>query len=108
MSANNTSALTAAIVENAKGCIDTYISTVNGLFEQLKNELTTLTSAEFTGDAANGYMVFFNNKIVPALTTNLTDPGSSLTASLKSMLDNIKTSLLDTVDAQLGQQNQTV
>lgn len=108
MSASNITALTATIVENAKSAIDTYISTATQNFQELDNLIKTLTGSEFKGDAANGYVTFYTNRIVPALTTNLTEPGSSLTASLKSMLDNIKQSLLDTVDQQLGQQNETL
>lgn len=105
MSKGNTSALKSVDVENAKKAIDTYITTATQQFEALKSLIDTLTSAEFTGDAANGFKTFFTNKITPVLTTNLTDPGQSLTASLKTMLDNIKTNLLDTVDKQLGDQN---
>lgn len=108
MSANNTTALNATIVENAKGVIDAYINDATTQYQSLKTVIETLTSTEFTGDAAEGYKNFFVNKITPALTTNLTDPGNSLTATLKSMLDSIKTSLLDTVDPQLKSQNEQV
>ena len=105
MSKDNTSALKSVDVEKAKEAIDTYITTATQNFSNLQSLINSLTSKEFTGDAANGFKTFFTNKITPILTTNLTDPGQSLTASLKTMLDNIKTNLLDTVDKQLGDQN---
>ncbi|MBQ8298181.1 MAG: hypothetical protein IJX77_10415 [Ruminococcus sp.] len=97
--------LTSAIIENAKGSVDTYVSTVNGLNDELDAIINTLTSANFSGDASNGYKEFYTSKVVPALTENLVDQGSSLTASIKTILENIQTQLLNTVDPQLGENN---
>ena len=63
MSANNTTALNATIVENAKGVIDAYINDATTQYQSLKTVIETLTSTEFTGDAAEGYKTFFVNKI---------------------------------------------
>ena len=99
------SILTHAIITNATEQVDAYIATANGLYEELSNAINTLLSADFVGDAADGYREFFTTKVTPALTENLTTPGSSLTAGIKSMLESIQTSLLDTVDPQLGDNN---
>lgn len=98
------SILTHAIISNATEKVDTYVSTANALYDELSGIITTLTSSNFNGDASNGYSVFFTEKVVPAITDNLTDT-SSLTASIKSMLTSIQTQLLDTIDPNLGDNN---
>ena len=55
--------------------------------------------------AAEGYKDFYTNKVLPAITENLTQQGNSLTASIKTMLDNIQQQLLNTVDPQLADFN---
>lgn len=97
--------LTSAIVDGAKGAVDSYISSINGLNGELEGILNTLTGGNFTGDASNGYRDFYTTKVLPAITENLTDQSNSLTASIKSMLDNIQQQLLNTVDPQLGDNN---
>ena len=100
------SILTHAIIASATEKVDTYVTTANGLYEELQGVVTNLTSANFNGDASDGYKVFFTEKVTPALTENLTAPGSSLMASIKSILETIQNQLLDTVDPQLGETNQ--
>lgn len=99
------SILTHAIISSATEKVDTYVSTANGLYDELSGIIATLTGSNFNGDASDGYSVFFTEKVVPAITDNLTDPSSSLTASIKSMLASIQTQLLDTVDPNLGDNN---
>lgn len=100
------SILTKAIITNANEKVDTYVATTTGLYNELSTALTTLTTNSFTGAASVGFMAFFNAKVVPALVDNLTAPSGSLTASIKTILDSIQTQLLDTVDEQLGENNQ--
>lgn len=97
--------LTKAIITSATEKVDTYISTANSLFEELQGVINTLTTANFNGDASDGYKEFFTTKVTPALTENLTAPNSSLTAGIKSILTSIQTQLLDTVDPDLGDVN---
>jgi len=97
--------LTSAIIQNATNSVNTYINSVTGLNDQLQDVINTLTSANFTGDASNGYKEFYTNKVVPAITENLTQQGTSLTASIISMLESIQQQLLNTVDPQLGDNN---
>lgn len=99
------SVLTSAIIVNAKSSVSTYVSEANALYGELQQLITNLTGSNFMGDAAEGFKEFFNTKATPALVANLTEPGSSVTAGLDSMLDSIKEQLLDTVDPQLGDIN---
>ena len=99
------SVLTSAIINDAKGSVDTYISTATALYEELSGVINTLTSSNFIGDASDGYKDFFTSKATPALVDNLTDPTASITASVKGLLDMIKEQMLDTVDPQLGDYN---
>lgn len=97
--------LTHAIIANATEKVDAYIATTNGLYEELSGVIATLTASNFNGDAAEGYKVFFNEQVTPALTENLNAPSTSLMAGVKSILESIQTQLLDTVDPQLGETN---
>lgn len=97
--------LTSAIVENAKSSVDTYVSTIAGLNNELEGVINTLTGTNFIGDASNGYKAFYTSKVLPALTDNLISQGNSLSASIKAILDNIQQQLLNTVDPQLGTNN---
>ncbi|MBE6717552.1 MAG: hypothetical protein E7573_11615 [Ruminococcaceae bacterium] len=99
------SVLTYTIIANATEKVDSYITTANGLYNELEGVLSTLLASNFNGDAADGYNAFFKEKITPALTDNLTTPASSLTAGIRSILESIQTQLLDTVDPQLGEAN---
>ena len=97
--------LTAAIINSAKEKVENYVTTANGLHQELEGVISKLVATEFNGDAANGYKEFYDKKVVPVLTDSLTAEGSSLTANIKLILDSIKTQLLDTVDPQLGEGN---
>ncbi|SDA23138.1 hypothetical protein SAMN02910447_02290 [Ruminococcus sp. YE71] len=99
------SILTSAIIVNTKSSVSTYVTTAQGLYDELQTLINNLTSSNFMGDASDGFKDFFNSKATPALVANLTEPGSSITAGLQSMLDSIKEQLLDTVDPQLGDIN---
>ena len=99
------SILTHAIISSATEKVDTYVTSVNGIYDELNGIISTLTASNFNGDASDGYKVFYTQKVVPALTENLTAPQNSLMASLKDMLTGIEMQLLDTVDPQLGENN---
>lgn len=99
------SILTHAIIASATEKVDNYVASANGLFEELNGLVSAVTSTHFVGDASTGYKAFFDDKVVPALTQNLTEPGSSIMASIKSMLESIQAQLLDMVDPQLGDNN---
>ena len=98
------SILTHAIITNATAAVDTYISTLKTLYTQLEGIMSTLTSTNFNGDAANGYTAFYTASVKPALEE--AGATQALMGSVKDLLANIQTQLLDTVDPQLGQNNQ--
>lgn len=97
--------LTHAIISSATEKVDTYVATASGLYDELSELISTLTSSNFIGDAAEGYKDFFNSKVTPALTENLTIGSDSLMEGIKKLLENIQTQLLDTIDPQLGENN---
>lgn len=92
-------------IDEAVSTVDTYIALANDIFDDLRSTVESLIPANFDGDAAEGFKEFFNAKVVPALTVNLTEPSGSLTSSIKEMLESIKTQILDQVDPQLGEAN---
>lgn len=100
------SVLTHAIITNSIEAVDSYIATAKGLRDELDGVISVLTSTNFTGDASNGYSAFYANKVIPAIADNLTDGANSLTAGIKNLLEGIQEQLLDTVDPQLGDNNQ--
>lgn len=97
--------LTHAIIASATDTVDAYVATINGLNEELSSAISSLTGSGFMGDASNGYTAFYSQKVVPALTDNLTAPADSLMASIKTILQSIETQLLDTLDPQMGENN---
>ena len=97
--------LNHTLVESAKGAVDTYNTTIRNLNDQLSTAMSTLTSTNFTGDAATGFYEYYNTKVVPAITESLTEEGTSITSSIKTLLDNIQQQLLDTMDPKLGDNN---
>jgi len=100
------SVLKAANIDAAIAAVTTYVNACEPIFSKLEATISNLTAqgAGFNGDSSAGYNDFFQ-QIKPALTTNLTAPDESLTASIKKMLEGIKDALLDQVDPGLGQAN---
>ena len=96
--------LTTQIIDDATDVVNTYVNTVMELFEKLRNQITDLTRDDFKGEAAIGFMEFFNNTITPMLTENLTGE-TSVTTSLKKLLADINETLIKNVDPQLGEAN---
>lgn len=95
-------------ITNAQNAVDTYVTKVTALYQRLDAELATLTANNFIGEGSMGYKSFYNASIVPSLTTVLTDPNQSLTATIKSMLAMVENTLMDQVDPQLGESNRNV
>lgn len=97
--------LTSADIANAVSAVDAYITKATGIFGNMQSTVNSLTGANFIGDASDGFRDFFTGQVTPVLTENLTDASSSLTASIKAMLESIREQLLSTVDPQLGEGN---
>ena len=96
------SILTHQNIADATSAVNTYKTTANELHTRLSGLINSLTTDNFNGDASNGYKVFFDSKVTPALTENL----NTLMDGINSMLESIQTQLLDTVDPELGNGNQ--
>jgi len=95
--------LTTENISGARSAISTYRSTCDGIFQSLRNDITSLTGSDFLGDASVGYVDFFD-QITPALTTNLTGTEESVTSMLESLLTAVE-QMLNPVDPQLGNAN---
>ncbi len=97
--------LSRQIIEKSTAEVESYVGKANTLFAELEGAINTLTSKGFIGDAADGYKKFFITRIVPALTTNLTEGESSLMGALRKMMEEIGQQFLETVDPTLGDAN---
>lgn len=98
--------LSQQIITNSTAEVDSYITKANGYFSELQSAIDTLIASGFIGEGADGYKIFFDTKIVPTLTTNLTEGDSSLMGALKKMMEEIGTQFLDVIDHALGDANQ--
>lgn len=93
-------------INDAKTAINTYRNTCDAIFQAMKSEIEILCSTNFIGDASNGYLQFFNEKITPALTTQLTGTDASVTAMLETLLSAVA-QMLNPVDPDLSNANKT-
>ena len=91
-------------ISQAKAAITTYRNTCDNIFANLKKDIDVLVQSGFIGEASKGYVDFFT-QITPALTTNLTGTGQSITSMLESLLTAVE-QMLNPVDPQLGTANQ--
>lgn len=93
-------------INGAKSAINTYRATCDAIFQAMSADIQTLCASGFIGDASNGYLEFFNEKIAPALTTQLTGADNSVTAMLESLLTAVA-QMLNPVDPDLSNANKT-
>lgn len=93
-------------INDVRTAINTYRATCDAIFQSMKTEIETLCSTNFIGDASNGYLEFFNEKITPALTTQLTGADASVTAMLETLLTTVA-QMLNPVDPDLSNANKT-
>lgn len=105
--ATNTTILEQDNINQAKTAITTYMNTCNQLNAQLNTIITDLTAegAGFNGDAAIGYVNFYE-QVKPAFTTQLLGEDVGLMPSLIKILDAVYNALNDTMDVDLGNNNQ--
>lgn len=94
--------ITHAMINNAKAAVSTYSANVKAQYDALEAEINKLRTTNFRGDASDGYQVFFNQKVTPALTENI----ESIAKTLENILEGVKVQLLDGLDPQMGQENQ--
>ena len=98
--------LEQANIEDAKAAIQAYITKCNGYNTTLDTMISTLTAegADFNGDAADGYLAFYE-KVKPAFTSQLLD-NEGLMPSLVKILDSIYEALNATMDPNLKNANE--
>ena len=97
--------LSKSIITSAKETISTYTTAAKQQYDSLNAQIEGLIGSGFVGEAADGYKTFFTQKIVPALTTYLTDGDTSLMHALDQMLSDIEAQLIGNVDPELGNAN---
>lgn len=75
----------------------------DGLYGNVKKEVETLTSSDFTGSASKGFVNFYTNNIEPATGSTL----KSALEMLEGICKSIKSAIPDTegVDELLGTEN---
>lgn len=93
-------------INDAKTAISIYRTNCEAIFQAMKSDIETLCSANFIGDASSGYLQFFNEKITPALTTQLTGTDTSVTAMLETLLAAVQ-QMLNPVDPDLSNANKS-
>lgn len=95
--------ITHQMIQDIVDAVDTYRQTASSLATRLQSTVDTLIPGNFSGDAADGFRVFYENSIVPAVTSDLT----SLLESIDQMADGIKTAIpgAQGLDDQLGDGN---
>lgn len=93
--------LTHEVINNARAAVNAYIQKANALYSNLNEIVAQVSNTAFSGDAADGYVDFYQSKVTPAITEN----SVSLMGGIISMLDSIEEQLLNTVDPELGNAN---
>lgn len=103
MGTTGTVNITPEMMDNAVKAITTYRTTTDTLHTSVNDEITNLTSNDFTGSAATGFVNFYTNNINPATGKSLTD----ILDTLEQICNSIKSAIPDTegVDEQLGTAN---
>lgn len=105
MGSTGTVNITQQMMVDAVQAINDYQSAIDALNKELGDEINSLIPSSFSGSAAQGYKYFYDEKIVPNITTGL----SKMLESLISVCDTVKAQIpgdSNGVDDQLGQGNQ--
>ena len=104
---NDNTILSAATCEACIQVVKNYQNAVDGLNKKVEGMLTSLAADSYIGDASDGYMEFYRNKVVPVVKDNLYGD-ESLTKGIINTLDNIKKVLLDETDPAMGKANREI
>ena len=91
-------------ITQAKAAITAYRNTCDSLYKQLKAEIDNLVAKDFIGDAATGYVTFFN-QITPAIKDKLIGTEDSITSMMEQLL-NVVAQMMNPIDVQIGTYNQ--
>lgn len=104
MGKTSTVNITPEMMNNALNVISDYRKTTVDLHKQLDETVAALIPGNFSGNAADGFKIFYENKIEPAVGDGLTN----LLDSLQKMCDGILEAIpKDSVglDDQLAEEN---
>lgn len=103
MGSTGTVNVAASMMNAAIRAIEEYQATVTTLNGKLKTEVDGLIPSSFSGDAAEGFKVFYSTKVAPNAGENLT----KMLDGLKQICEAVKKQIPETegVDDQLGQVN---
>ncbi|HHX57495.1 MAG TPA: WXG100 family type VII secretion target [Clostridiales bacterium] len=103
MGSTGTVNITPEMMRNALTVIEEYQTKTNNLHTQLTETVDTLVSTNFSGNAADGFKFFYDDKIVPAVGEGLTKLITALHDIVQGTLEAIPDS--EGLDDQLADGN---
>lgn len=103
MGSTGTVNITPEMMRNALTVIEEYQTKTNNLHTQLTETVDTLVSTNFSGNAADGFKFFYDDKIVPAAGEGLTKLITALHDIVQGTLEAIPDS--EGLDDQLADGN---
>ena len=103
MGSTGTVNITPDMMKNALKVIEDFGDKTSSLLTSLTETVDTLLSSDFTGSAASGFKFFFDDKIVPALGTDL----PKLISTLRDIVQGTLEAIPDAggLDDELGTEN---
>lgn len=104
MGTTSTVNVTPEMMNNALNVISDYRSKTKDLYTQLGNTVAALIPSNFSGNAADGFKFFYENKIEPAVGEGLTNLLDSLQKMCEGILKAIPQESVG-LDDQLAEEN---
>ncbi len=103
MGTTGTVNITPEMMRNALNVIEEYRTNTDNLHTELGDTVSTLLSTSFSGSAADGFKVFYDKNIEPAVGEGLT----KLLDALKQIVEETLKAIPDAdgLDDQLGEGN---
>lgn len=95
--------ITPEMMTNALSVIEDYRTLTGNLHTQLSDEVSNLIPGSFSGNAADGFKFFYDDKIEPAVGEGLTKLLDALRDICQGTLDAIPQ--VDGLDDQLASEN---
>ncbi len=104
MGTTGTVNITPEMMNNALKAIQEYTETAKGLKTQLESTMGGLVPGNFSGNAADGFKIFYDDKIVPVIGKGVDDIVQLLTDIVQGTLDAIPADSTG-LDDQLASEN---
>ncbi|MBS5935272.1 Proteins of 100 residues with WXG [Anaerosporobacter mobilis DSM 15930] len=104
MGKTSTVNITPEMMNNALNVISDYRKKTVDLHTQLSDTVATLIPSNFSGNAADGFKIFYENKIEPAVGEGLTNLLDSLQKMCEGILQAIPQDSVG-LDDQLAEEN---